>query len=130
MHLLDTNTLIYYFKGLGRVAERLLATPPTEVAVSTITLYEIDVGLEKLREARTRRKLLAELERVVHVLSFGRREAQEAARIRAALEKKGTPIGPLDNLIAGIALAAGATLVTHNHKEFSRVPRLTIVDWF
>jgi tRNA(fMet)-specific endonuclease VapC len=129
MHLLDTNTLIYYFKGIGRVAERLLATPPTEVAVSTITLYELEVGLEKRRASRSRRNLLAEFERVVHVLPFGRREAQEAARIRAALEKRGMPIGPLDNLIAGVALAAGATLVTHNQEEFARIPRLNIVDW-
>lgn len=130
MNLLDTNTLVYYFKGMGNVATRLLATPPSKVAVSTITLYEIDLGLEKSGTARKRRKLLAELEAAVHVIPFGRSEATAAARIRAALEHAGIPIGPLDNLIAGTAIATGATLVTHNQAEFSRVPGLKLVDWF
>jgi tRNA(fMet)-specific endonuclease VapC len=50
--------------------------------------------------------------------------------IRADLESKGTPIGPYDTLIAGIALSSGAILVTHNTKEFKRVKGLNIEDWY
>ncbi|MBI4705379.1 MAG: type II toxin-antitoxin system VapC family toxin [Deltaproteobacteria bacterium] len=130
IHLLDTNTLIYYFKGIGRVAQRLLATPPRQVAVSTVTLYEIETGIAKSQNPGTRRKQLSEFESLVTVLGLGREEARTAARIRAQLEAAGTPIGPLDNLIAGIAVAQNATLVTHNVKEFQRVPGLAVLDWF
>lgn len=130
MHLLDTNILIYYFKGLGRVAEHLLATPPKEIAISTITLYELEVGIEKSPAARERRRSLAEFEAVVQVFAFGRAEARSASKIRAELEAAGQPIGPLDNLIAGTALAHGATLITHNVDEFRRVRGLQVVDWY
>jgi tRNA(fMet)-specific endonuclease VapC len=130
VNLLDTNTLVYYFKGLGRVPERLLATPPHHVAVSTVSLYELDVGIAKSGSAVRRRKQLAEFESLVTVFELGREEAGAAARVRAHLEAAGTPIGPLDNLIAGVAIARGATLITHNVAEFRRVPGLRIDDWF
>jgi predicted nucleic acid-binding protein len=63
-------------------------------------------------------------------LPFEREAALAAARIRAQLEQQGTPIGSLDVLIAGTAIALQATLVTHNVREFSRVPGLAIVDWY
>ena len=66
----------------------------------------------------------------IRVSTFGAKEAEAAAMIRANLERKGTPIGPYDTLIAGIALCANATLVTHNTKEFQRVNGLTIEDWY
>lgn len=62
-------------------------------------------------------------------LPFDDRAADEYGRIRAYLARLGTPIGPNDLLIAAIALANNATLVTHNTTEFNRVPGLTIVDW-
>lgn len=129
MFLLDTNTLIYYFKGQGRVAERLLATPPTQLAVSTVTLFELETGLRKSSQASRRRGQLNELVDAATVWGFDRAAVDKAADIRATLETRGQPIGPLDCLIAGIALAHGATLVTHNLREFSRVPKLLVTDW-
>jgi len=65
-----------------------------------------------------------------HGRRLGAKEAQSAAMIRASLEKAGTPIGPMDTLIAGTALANQGTLVTHNAKEFSRVDDLQMTDWY
>ena len=66
----------------------------------------------------------------MNVIEFGEREAKVSALIRADLEKKGTPIGPMDILIAGSTKAHNLTLVTHNTKEFMRVEGLALKDWF
>lgn len=130
MYALDTNSVIYFFKGMGRVAERLLRSPPREVALPAVVLYELELGLAKSSAPERRRSQVDELVRRVAILPFGRTEAQVTARIRADLERTGEPIGPLDFLIAGTALAHGATLVTHNTKEFGRVGGLSLEDWY
>jgi len=130
MFVLDTNSLIYFFKGKGRVAERLLETPPSDIGVPAIVLYELEVGIAKSSAAKKRRKQLGELVDLVNLLPFGDAEARAAAALRAALEKRGKPIGPIDTLIAGTAVANRATLVTHNTSEFSRVSGLKVVDWY
>ncbi len=66
----------------------------------------------------------------ITISPFGKKEAESAAIVRATLERKGTPIGPYDTLIAGIALNANATLITHNTQEFKRVKDLRIEDWY
>lgn len=130
MYVLDTNTLIYFFKGMGNVAQRLLAQSPQDIAIPAIVLYELEPGIAKSSQPKKRQKQLATLTSQMQVLPFAITEAQTAAHIRANLEKKGTPIGEYDTLIAATALAQRATLVTHNTQEFSRVPKLTIEDWF
>jgi tRNA(fMet)-specific endonuclease VapC len=127
---LDTNTLIYYFKGTGRVADHLKATAPRDVAIPAVVLFELMVGVNKSAQPHVRRKHLRTLLQTIRVLPFDESCAQAAADIRAQLEQAGNPIGPLDTLIAGTALAHSATLVTHNTSEFSRVPGLAVVDWF
>jgi len=130
MYILDTNTLIYYFKGMGSVADKLLRHPPRDIAIPSIVLYKLEVGLAKSKEPEKRRGQLETLTDLVAILPLGAKEAQSAATIRASLEKVGTPIGPMDTLIAGTALANQGTLVTHNTKEFSRVDGLQITDWY
>lgn len=130
MYALDTNTLIFYFKGLGRVRQHLLATPPREVAVPAVVLYELEVGLAKSNSPAKRRGQLSSLLALVTLLPLGAAEAAAAARVRAGLEQVGTPIGVIDTLIAGTALAHGATLVSHNLGEFDRVDGLQLVDWY
>ena len=130
MFLPDTNTLTYFFKGEGKVAERLFATPPAEVAISAVSLYEIEVGIAKSAQPARRRKQLDTFLAVVSVLPFDRSVARTAAEVRADLERRGISIGALNNLIAGTALAHRATLVTRNTHEFSRVRDLSIVDWY
>jgi len=130
MYLLDTNTLIYFFKGQGRIAERLLSTSPTEVVVPTLVVYEIEVGIAKSTQPAKRRRQLAELLSVIKVLPFDQAAASAAAGVRAMLEGRGHPIGPLDTLIAGTAISQRATLVTHNTREFRRVAKLVLEDWY
>ncbi len=130
MFLLDTNTLIYFFKGRGKVAERLFATPPGDVAISSVSLYELEVGIAKSAQPTKRRRQLDTFLALVSVLPFDGSAARAAASVRVDLERRGLPIGPLDNLIAGVALAHRATLVTRNTREFSRLPHLAVVDWY
>lgn len=126
---LDTNAVIHFFKGSGRVADRMLAVPPSEVAISALVAYELRAGVEKSPQATLRRQQLLHLLNTVEIIAFDAATAQIATKIQAALEHDGQGIGPIDVLIAATALARGATLVTHNTKEFSRVVGLSVVDW-
>lgn len=130
MYLLDTNTIIYYFKGAGRVSEHLLTSVPAEVALSTVSLFELLVGVAKSAAAARRGEQLRTLLSAIRAIPFADAEASEAAAVRAELERAGTPIGPLDNLIAGTARAHGATLVTRNVKELGRIPNLVVENWY
>lgn len=118
------------FTREGRVAEHLLGHAPANIAIPAIVFYELESGVARSHAAARRREQLRELVSTVRLLPFGSDEAVASARLREDLEKRGCPIGPLDTLIAGTAMAAGATLVTHNTKEFGRVTGLRVVDWF
>jgi tRNA(fMet)-specific endonuclease VapC len=128
--VLDTNSLIYFFKGMGRIAERILATPPASLAIPSVALYELEVGIAKSSSPAPRRHQLNQLLALVPVLPFAAPEAAIAAQIRADLERAGTPIGVLDTLIAGITLRHAGVLVTHNVDEFRRIDRLAVEDWY
>jgi len=130
MYVLDTNTLIYFFKGLGNVAEKLLAVAPKDIGLPSIVVFELEVGIGKSTSPEKRVKQLNHLLDVVTVLPFGRYEAGHAAEIRTKLETVGKPIGPYDILIAATALSSGGILVTHNTKEFKRIDGLRIEDWY
>lgn len=130
MYILDTNTLIYFFKGMGNVARNLFAQSPNALMIPSVVLYELEVGIAKSTQPKKRRKQLEALTSRVDVIPFGAPEAKLAATIRSELESVGAPIGPYDLLIAGTALSVNATLITHNIKEFQRVRDLRIEDWF
>jgi tRNA(fMet)-specific endonuclease VapC len=130
MYVLDTNSLIYFFKDMGRLPERVLSTPPRSLAIPAIVLYELEVGIAKSPAPARRRFQLEQLLALLDVLAFGAPEATVAARIRAELEQAGTPIGTLDVLIAGTALRHGATRVTRNTREFQRIDGLAVEDWY
>lgn len=130
MYILDTNTLIYYFKGQGKVAQNLANVSPQEIGISTIVLFELQVGIAKSTSPAKRTQQLQQLLSRVNLFLFDKDAAMAAATIRAQLEQKGTPIGSMDVLIAGTAVALQATLITHNVKEFSRISGLAIADWY
>ena len=130
MFALDSNTLIYYFKGEGRVMARMSACAPSEIGIPVVVLYEIETGIAKSQQPQKRRKQLDALLAVTKILPLDRAAVRQSATLRATLEKAGTPLGPMDFLIAGIALAQDATLVTRNTGEFSRVAGLRTVDWY
>ena len=92
-----------------------------------IVAHELFYGAYK---AQRRAQNLARVEALqFQVVEFDREDARQAGEIRAQLAASGTPIGPYDVLIAGQALARGLTLVTHNTREFERIPGLTCEDW-
>lgn len=130
MYLLDTNTLIYFFKGMGNVADNLLSKSPKDIAIPSITLFELEVGIAKSSNPKKRKQQLDSLVSLIMTFPFGLKEAKFAAIIRANLEKEGKPIGPYDTLIAGTALSGNHILVTHNTKEFSRIKKLKTEDWY
>lgn len=130
MFLLDTNIVIYFFKGQGRVVEHLSSVPPSDLAISTVTLCELEVGIAGSASPERRRAQLSRSHETISVLPFTAEAARAAAHIRAIPEQSGFPTAVLDNLIADLAMAHHATLVTHNVKEFTRVPSLRVVDWY
>ncbi|MEJ2609171.1 MAG: type II toxin-antitoxin system VapC family toxin [Candidatus Thiodiazotropha sp.] len=130
MYVVDTNTLIYFFKGMGHVPNKFLAVSPKEIAIPSVVLYELEYGIAKSTSPRKRRSQLKELCSLVKILPFDGEAAKFSASIRANLEKKGTPIGPHDILIAGVTLANRGILVTKNTKEFSKVSKLKLDNWF
>jgi tRNA(fMet)-specific endonuclease VapC len=131
MLILDSNTISYYFRGDPQVVPRLQALRPADLGVPAIVEYELRYGLLRLPniDPKPRLAALAQLLRLMQLLPFDSECAAHAARVRVDLEAKGTPIGPHDTLIAGIALRHQATLVTRNIREFSRVPGLQCLNW-
>lgn len=130
-YILDTNIVSYYLRGDDRVTQPLQRLSPSQVAVPAIVEYELRFGLLRLKgkTARARINALDAFLSPITILAFDSDCANHAARIRVALEVKGTPIGPHDILIAATALGYQAKLVTRNQDEFSRVPGLEWVNW-
>ena len=131
MLALDTNTVSYFFRGDPQVTTRLAALSPVDLAVPAVVIYELRFGLARLPAAarEERLKALEAFLRPLAVLPFDGVAAAAAARLRARLEVMGAPIGPHDVLIAASALVQGATLVTRNVREFSRVEGLQVESW-
>ena len=130
MYVLDTNTLIYFFKGMGSVADKFLEVSPKDIAIPSVVLYELEYGIAKSTSPRKRQAQLKELCSLVEILPFEEDAARFSALTRANLEKKGTPIGACDVLIAGTALANKGVLVTNNTREFARVSKLKLENWY
>jgi tRNA(fMet)-specific endonuclease VapC len=126
--LLDTNIIVFYFKGMPSVVARILAMEGPELAIPSVVAYELEYGTLKARGPR-RKELVTRLLKDSVQVPFDHEAAHEAARIRIELERHGSVIGPLDLLIAGTALSRGAVLVTNNTREFSRVKGLRLADW-
>lgn len=133
MYCLDTNIVIFAVnRRLPGVAERLAAEigAGTQLIIPAAVLFELEYGVAKNeRGPRARAPLDAFLEAGFEFAEFDSADAREAGIIRADLERKGTPIGPFDYLIAAQARRRGARLVTNNMREFSRVPGLLLDDW-
>ena len=130
MYLLDTNTCIYFLKNsFSALTQKLLDTDPSELFISSITVFELAYGAEKSKWGEKTRQKLAMFLAPFTILPFDSEDAMVAGRIRGALEQHGTPIGPYDVQIAAQALAKGLTVLTHDMKEFQRVLDIKVEDW-
>lgn len=129
-YLLDTNICTYLIKKRPtEVLERFRQHPPKDVAISTITLFELQYGIEKSQYRQRSEDALAKFLLPLDLVDLDHSAAIEAASIRAQLEKNGMPIGPYDLLIAGVARSQGMTLVTNNTREFERITELRLENW-
>ncbi len=129
-YLLDTNTCIRLINRRSlQLRQRLLTIRIEDIAVCSIVKAELFTGSAKSQTPVTTLAKQQQFLRPFGSLPFGDAEATAYATLRAHLEKAGTPIGPLDMLIAGIAMANNLILVTHNTGEFARISGLRIDDW-
>jgi tRNA(fMet)-specific endonuclease VapC len=129
-YLLDTNICIYLIKKRPtEVLERFRQHSPKDVAISTITLFELQYGIEKSQYRQRSEDALAKFLLPLDLIDLDRSSAIEAANIRAQLERNGMPIGPYDLLIAGLARSQDMTLVTSNTREFERIVDLRLENW-
>ena len=129
-YLLDMDTLIYVFKRAGNCLARLSLQNDTDIAISTINLFELEYGMGKSDNRSKMDSYVATLCRRYAVLDFDRAASLQAGTIRALLHTRGTPIGSYDVQMAGIALSKNLTIVTRNTREFERVPGLRIENWY
>ena len=128
--MLDTNICIYVIKHKPeKVFQKLKTIHPEDVCISSVTYAELVHGVEKSAAVEKNRLALSMLLANMEILDFDVDAAECYGKIRAGLEKNGTPIGPLDMMIAGHAQSLGYTVVTNNVKEFSRVSALKIENW-
>ncbi len=129
MILLDTNICIYIINTRPpEVLARFRGYRLGEVGISSVVAAELAYGVAKSQSERNRCALemfLAPLE----VLPFDSLAVWAYGDLRAALERQGRPIGALDTMIAAHALSVDATLVTHNTREFERMPGLRLENW-
>ena len=130
MFMLDTNICIYAIKNRPEtVLQHLKEHLQDELCISAITLAELSHGVEKSAYPEKNAAALMQFLSILEVLPFDDLAAVEYGKICAALQRRGTPIGTMDMLIAGHARAEGAILVTNNTREFERVGGLTLENW-
>lgn len=129
-YLLDTNTCIRYINGRSpQIRAKLPTIPRVDVGVSIITRAELYYGSARSQTPERSRQKQLEFLQTVQMVLFDEPAALAYGEIRAYLDKQGTPIGGNDLLIAATALANNLVIVTHNTREFGRVPGLKIEDW-
>ena len=129
-YMLDTNICIYAIKHKpDTVIRKFLSHGPEELCISAITYAELRHGVEKSMAVERNRIAMSLFLSPITILQFDEQAAEEYGRIKAELEKKGTPIGPMDTLIASHAKSRGLIIVTNNTREFNRVVGLTVEDW-
>ncbi|MCL5279975.1 MAG: type II toxin-antitoxin system VapC family toxin [Planctomycetes bacterium] len=129
-YMLDTNICIYIIKKQPVVVLRQVQSKQAgEIALSTITLAELEYGVSRSHSPDRNRAALLEFALSFTILDFDQRAAAEYGRIRLLLESKGRPIGPMDLLLAAQAKSRNLILVTNNEKEFRRIEGLRVENW-
>jgi len=129
-YLLDTNICIYVAKGRpAPVMSHFARLKQGDAGISVVTYLELVYGAWKSARFEENFARIATFERLVPAQPLDGTVARHYAKLRTDLERAGSQIGPYDMLIAAHALSLGATLVTNNVREFSRVPGLRLENW-
>jgi len=128
--LLDTNICIYLIKKRPpSVLKRFDTLAAGTLAVSSITVAELEFGVQKSQYPPQNQQALEQFLMPLVILDFDHEAARTYGKLRAWFETKGKTIGALDMLIAAHALSKGLSLVTNNVREFSKVPGLKVINW-
>ena len=128
--MLDTDLCIALIKRKpAKMLDKLTSHAPGDVGLSTVSLAELRYGVAKSAQKERNSQALDEFLLPLEIADFDEMSAGSYREVRAALENAGTPIGPLDTQIGAHALSLGAVLVTHNTREFRRIPGLAVEDW-
>lgn len=128
--LLDTNICIYIIKQKPpEVLQKFNTYQVGDIGISSITVAELEFGVQKSQRPEQNKQALIQFLLPLTIVSFDDVAASTYGKIRATLEKQGTPIGSLDTLIAAHALSLRVTLITNNVKEFSHVANLKFENW-
>jgi tRNA(fMet)-specific endonuclease VapC len=129
-YMLDTNACIRYLRNSAdSIGLRMLQNWNNEFVISSVSVYELFHGAARSTKPDEERQKIDDFLSRIKIVALDRYSAALAGEIRGELEAIGQPIGPYDVLIAAGAIVSGATLVTHNVSEFSRVPHLKYEDW-
>jgi tRNA(fMet)-specific endonuclease VapC len=129
-YLLDTNICIYIIKKKPpAVLKKVKSKHPGQIAISTITLAELEYGIARSRYPDRNRIALLEFLLPFTILDFDQAASAQYGHIRSLLQSRGKPIGPMDLLLAAQAKSHGLVLVTNNEKEFKRVEGLQVENW-
>lgn len=129
-YMLDTNICIYVMKEKPEaVLRRFQQELNAGLCISSITLAELEYGMKHSSNPIKNEQALLRFLVLLSILPFGATAAFEYGDIRDYLQKQGTPIGPLDMLIAAHARSERMILVTNNIREFERVPNLELENW-
>jgi tRNA(fMet)-specific endonuclease VapC len=129
-YLLDTNICIYIIKKRPiEVLEKFRTLPIGSVGISIITFAELQFGAEKSSNPVKNKEALTEFLIPIEIIDFSYDAALTYGKIRANLEKQGTPIGAMDLLIAAHALSLNTILITNNTNEFKRITELKLENW-
>jgi tRNA(fMet)-specific endonuclease VapC len=128
--MLDTDSCIALIKRKpAKILRRITSLAPGEAGISAVTLAELRFGVAKSADKERNSQALDEFLLPLEIADFDEAAADSYGMVRAALESAGTPIGPLDTLIGAHAISMGVILVTHNTREFRRLPGLAVEDW-
>lgn len=129
-YLLDTNICIYIIKKKPEtVLKRFVRLKPESVAISSITIAELNYGIAKSSKQSENTIALEQFLQPLIQIEFSKNDAHSYGKIRAELERKGKMIGAMDLLIASQALSRNLILVTNNEKEFNRINDLQVENW-
>lgn len=129
-YLLDTDILSFIARGEhSGLNARMMSCYADDLAISAVTRGEAEFGLQGGAMRRDTERRMRALLRKIQCLVVSEQVAIEYGQIRSALRSAGTPIGPNDMWIAAHARCLNLTVVTHNTREFGRVPRLKVEDW-
>jgi tRNA(fMet)-specific endonuclease VapC len=129
-YLLDTNICIYIInKKPAAVLKRVQSKQPGQIAISSITLAELEYGVARSQHPGRNRMALLEFLFPFMILDFDQEASMVYGLIRSLLESRGRPVGPMDLLLAAQAKAHNLILVTNNEREFRRIDGLQIENW-